>query len=494
MLAAKVIPSNPDTKLWDVVVIGTGPGGATAGYRLAQRGYSVLFLERGKLLQADATVIKGKPFSPNGNSNAALRHGWSPSMPECVSHATPAPKEIPMGCGTGGSTALFSMVMDRFRPSDFSPGTFFPQAEGSSLPPTWPISYKDLEPYYEQAEALYRIRGTCDPLAPAGQKLLNPPAPSAKELDLFETLTSAGLHPYRIHYACEHVPNCSGCWFMLCPHDCRNDAGKICVKPALEDYGAQILPGCEVLSLEQEKRVVRRAVCNWNGGRISIQGRMFILACNAFFTPSLLRRSADRYFPHGLANSSGMLGRNLMMHLSDLLLAEPKRQSISGDPMNHGISLTDFYIWDREKLGSIHVHPSSTTVFATIVEDLPYHHNRVVDDPGSSDKVSYEYCYSNELRHRNKKLLEAFDSALSPHFKLKPLRPLGMLNVTHACGTCRFGDDPRTSVLDRDNRAHDLDNVYVVDASFFPSSGGINPSLTIVANSLRVSDRIACKL
>ena len=134
------------------------------------------------------------------------------------------------------------------------------------------------------------------------------------------------------------------------------------------------------------------------------------------------------------------------------------------------------------------------TVFAAIVEDLPYHGNYVAAKAGSDEDIVYTYRYPGELRHRAQLMNDVFNSAVAPLFDVRPLQPTGTLNGSHVCGTCRFGDDPRTSVLDRDNRAHDLDNLYVLDASFFPSSGGINPSLTIVANSLRATDKIAQRL
>jgi choline dehydrogenase-like flavoprotein len=288
-----------------------------------------------------------------------------------------------------------------------------------------------------------------------------------------------------------------------------------------------------VVRLEEEGRAVRRAICEWNGRQIAVRGKVFLLAANAFLTPALLERSTSDRFPDGLANSSGLVGRNLMLHVSDILLARPRRNSSAhSSGMNHGLSLNDFYVRDGTKLGNIHVHPvevapeniiaflrlhmkwinripgfalpaiaaigsslyRSSTVFSTILEDLPYSSNRVRAVPGSGDRVVYEYVYPDELRRRSSIMFEAFTAAVRQYLDVRPLRPIGTLNYGHVCGTCRFGDDPATSVLDRDNRAHDLDNLYVVDASFFPSSGGMNPSLTIVANSLRVSEKIARRL
>jgi choline dehydrogenase-like flavoprotein len=154
---------------------------------------------------------------------------------------------------------------------------------------------------------LYRVRGTQDPLAPPGAGLLEPPPASARELAIVEALKGAGLHPYRIHYALEQVPGCDGCPGVLCPHPCRNDAARICLYPALDRYGARILPECRAIRLEETGRVVRQVICEWNGQRIALRARVFILAANAFLTPALLQRSANERFPNGLANSSGLV-------------------------------------------------------------------------------------------------------------------------------------------------------------------------------------------
>ena len=523
----------PESHIWDVVVIGAGAGGATAGFAAARLGRSVLFLERGKSLDDDGSVVKGTPFSWESDEDAALRHGWWPDPFFRKEGDAEVPDRLPIGCGTGGSTAVFGMVMDRLRREDFTPRRFFPEARDASLPEAWPIAYEELEPFYDEAERLYRVRGTPDSLNPKRGGLLDPPSPSVKEQVLSDALSKCGLHPYRIHYAQDRVPDCSGCPAMLCSRECRNDAARMCLRPAIEQHGARILTNCRVLRLEVERRELKRAICEWNGRRVVIRSRVFVLAANAFFTPALLLRSANEQFPEGLANSSGLVGRNLMLHVSDFLLLRLKRSPLDlGSEMVHGLSLNDFYFHNGAKLGNINAHSvpiaqeatlaflqmhmrsinrlparlrsavasissylyRGATVFATIVEDLPYAGNRVTPRPRSDHEVTYEYRYPNELRARNWKLVQGFSGAVRSRFSVRPLRPIGMLNNSHACGTCRFGDDPASSVLDRDNRAHDLDNLYVLDASFFPSSGGINPSLTIAANSLRVGEKIARRL
>ena len=240
---------------------------------------------------------------------------------------------------------------------------------------------------------------------------------------------------------------------------------------------------------------------------------VFILAANAFLTPALLQRSASEHFPNGLANSSGLVGRNLMLHASAHVFVRPKRISRTLSlGMNYGLSLNDFYVHKGEKLGNLHAHPIVNrdqavrfvvenswgldllpgplrylvaskgtflscpwTAFAAIVEDLPYLENYVAAKAGSEEDIVYNYRYPPELRRRTRLMVDGFKAAVAALFDVRSLEPVGDLNGSHVCGTCRFGDDPRMSVLDRENRAHDLDNLYVLDASFFPSSGGINP-------------------
>ena len=533
MTVAEGVPADPEGHVWDVVVVGAGAGGATAGYAAARLGCSVLFLERGKRIDHDPAVIKGRPYSWRGGAEAALNHGWWPKPVFRKEGESESPEYLPLGCATGGSTAVFGMVMDRLRPQDFTPRQFFADVGDSSIPEAWPISYEELAPFYERAEQLYRVRGTADPLTPAGGALLEAPPASPKEHALFDALTACGLHPYRIHYAQDRAEGCSLCPGMLCARRCRNDASRMCLEPAVASHGAQVLTGCRVVRLEARQRVVNAAECDWNGRRVTVRGRVFVLAANALFTPALLLRSGNEQHADGLGNSSGLVGRNLMLHVSDFLLLGLKRSPLALDAaMQHGLSLNDFYVRDGTKLGNVHAHsvpvaPEATqaflqmhqrwinrlpararsaiasfgsylrrgsTVFATVVEDLPYAANRVTPRPWSDDEIGYEYTYPAELQARTRALVRAFRAAVKPRFSLQVVPPIGKLNHGHACGTCRFGDDPRTSVLDRNNRAHDLDNLYVVDASFFPSSGGINPSLTIAANALRVGEQIAARV
>lgn len=517
-------------RTWDVAILGAGLGGGTLGYDLARRGHSVLFIERGPI---QAVTIN--PEFQHEIGNPALR-GWWPAELSHYDGSTVQTFYHPLGCGTGGSSAMFGMVMERFRPEDFEPRRYFPDANNSTAPDAWPISYKDLEPYYDEAERLYRVRGEPDPLFPDGQSCLSPPLATNKERLLLEALSESGLHPYRFHYACERVAGCDGCVGKLCPRNCRNDAHRMCIVPALEAYGADLLTDCRVERLEHSNRAISEVVALHRGQEVRVKARVVVLAANTFGSPLILFRSRSERFPNGLANGSGMVGRNLMLHVSDSLLVKrrgrsPWRLRSPGSQMNHGIAINDFYQIDGVKHGNIHAHPvnvsqesvteylrlryarrakqfpsavavaawigatihAEKTYFATIVDDLPYAENRVLPESSTDDHMAYAYTIHDELRTRAKNLIRRFRRAIASRCSLSVMTQ-SRLNRGHSCGTLRFGHDPRTSVLDSTNRAHELDNLYAVDASFFPSSGGINPGLTIAANALRVAEIIAARL
>lgn len=512
-------------------MIGAGLGGATLGYELAKRGHAVIFLERGRL--QDAAPGHSSGTRPD---DGPLSEGWWPADLSHHDGSSVRTFRHPLGCGSGGSSAIFGMVMERFRPDDFNPGRFV-ERNGSTVPDAWPIQYADLHEHYGVAERLYRVRGTPDPLFPEAADCWEPPPATNKERLLLEAFSDCGLHPYRFHYACERVSGCEGCPGTICRRACRNDAHRACVVPALQEHGASLLAECRVHHLECSGRTVSEAVAVHRGSEIRIRARVFVLAANAFSSPLILLRSRSERFPNGLANSSGMVGRNLMLHVSDSLLV--KRQGLSRSrltplqgPMNHGIGINDFYTIDGVKHGNIHAHPTSVsaqnimayltirypqrvrqfpavarlaaqaaavihaekTYFATIVDDLPYAENRVLPDASSDDRMSYAYTVHDELRRRAENLVRQFALAVKGRCGIRVIGGYGQLNRSHACGTIRFGDDPRTSVLDAVNRAHDVDNLYAVDASFFPSSGGVNPGLTIAANALRVAPAVSASV
>jgi len=536
---------------WDVVVIGTGMGGATTGYELARLGRRVLFLEKGQLSHQAAP----ESDSSTDDRVAALQGALSDS-PEVRLSAGRWPHRLrgstsfgelnffaPLGCGSGGSTALYGAALERFSPADFQPRSNFPEVHDSTLPERWPISHGDLRPWYDRAEVLYGVRGTPDPIDRDDSPVLRAPAPlSVRDRHFLDSFRNLGLHPYQAHVGFEFVEGCNGC-SAICRRGCKADAARICLLPALERFGARLLPECEVRRLEAGPSRVQSIHCRRGNQDLAIRAKVVVLAAGAYMTPVLLLNSSNREWPDGLANRSGLVGRNLMFHVSDFIAIRPLTKLPFAGP-NKGLALNDFYQIAGEKLGTLqsvgatinvpeimqfmrdaaetdptwwrklaspkpywwrklsspavrlvaafayHVLDfKSAAVWATIVEDLPYLDNRIVADPGTANGMRFEYHYRNELRQRVRSFRRRLAEALRPH-RTMVLSGENNLNFGHVCGTCRFGDDAQSSVLNRDNRAHGLSNLYVVDASFFPSSGGTNPSLTIAANALRVAGAI----
>ena len=543
---------------WDAIVVGTGVGGATAGYELARRGKRVLFIEKGPFLHG------GFPAAPSGLSESVVAPAASTApadldrerfgggrWPHYVTAHTNLGRfsfYVPVGCASGGSSAFYAAAMERFTRADFEPGANAGAISDTTLPDSWPVSYDEFEPWYAEAEKLYRVRGTPDPLhGDASGHLLSPPDLNARDRFLVERFKAQGLNPYQLHVACEFVDGCQGCLDGPCQQACKRDSAWTCLIPALAQHKAVLLPETEVASLQEEAGTIRGVVCRRGDEEVQLTARVVILAAGAFATPALLLRSGADGRPQGLANSSGCVGRNLMFHGGDLFALSPG-EDLADEGVQKTLALNDFYSVDGIKFGTfqsmgtrldigqvmqylrdtaeysaawwsgllrprpvwwrkltspfirlgalVYFHLfrfSRAAVWVSIVEDLPYHHNRVYPSPDDPFDIIVEYQYSDELRSRVLRFRKMLKERLGS-LRLMVLTDGKKIDYPHVCGTCRFGDDPATSVLDRNNRAHDVDNLYVVDASFFPSSGGTNPSLTIAANALRVAGIIDADL
>ena len=520
---------------WHAIVIGTGMGGATLGHALARAGRRVLFIDKG----AAAPDLRGRyaeddfprAEAPQPAHRAILARGGR-YADQVVDRSNPRTQRfVPfIGAGAGGSSALYGMALERFFPSDFAAAGHY-AAPGAALPPRWPVSYAEMAPWYDAAERLYRIRGSADPLRADGARehLMAPPALSPAAAEMFSHLQNRQLHPYRLPQACEFVEGCSGCQGYLCARNCKNDADSICLRPAVRDHGAVLLDACEVIALEADATRVTGVVCERHGKRMTLRAPLIVLAAGALETPRILLQSASTHWPQGLANASGLVGKYLMRHHIDLYLVEPK---LAGpfDNRQKELAFNDFYLKDGQKLGSVQsfgrLPPAATLaasladelrqgpvplaaplfglarpfvtpvlrglverrfILATTIEDFPYADNRVgpAAEPGSRLELQYRLHDGDAAR------IAAMRAAMKDvlaGYRYKLIKQAeNNQRIAHACGTCRFGDDPATSVLDRNNRAHGLDNLYVVDSGFFPSSGGTNPSLTIAANALRVA-------
>lgn len=526
---------------WDVIVVGTGMGGATIGYALAKTGMSILFCEKGKSARSSDSLM-GRyaeqclgDSTRSASSQGAVFKDAGREWAEVEDRTTSNVKTyVPfIGAGTGGSTALYGMALERFFPEDFTPRVRHPDAEDSTLPDLWPITYHNLLPYYEEAERLYRVRGGPDALRGADfhPSYLHPPPLSANAQGLSDYLCEQGCHPYRLPMACEFLPDCNCCQGYLCPRECKNDSRRICLEPALSKFGAKLLDECEVVRLEATPHEVTGVVCIHDGKTVTLHGGIIILAAGALFTPKILLQSASEVCPSGLANRSGQVGKNLMRHYVDLYVLKSKANQAEKAAWKE-LAFNDYYFAGGRKLGSVQgfgalppvaqlvetleqelrqspipsvdfffraVKPllrryleyrlNGSLILATVMEDLPYADNRL--EVGAGGRMQLYYS----IRPREQERVEQMRALMRR--LLKRFRPMVIRQaeknerLAHACGTCRFGVSSADSVLNEDNRAHDLGNLYVVDASFFPSSAGINPSLTIAANALRVAKRIA---
>lgn len=510
-------------EIWDVAVIGTGMGGATIGYELAKAGHRVIFLEKG---HADF-LNAGKDLQlDNEDSSARLQNGNWPTKITGGNGETISQFFAPLGCGAGGTTLLYAAALERFDPNDFAP-----TGQDKSMP-AWPISFEQLLPYYRMAEKMFKVCGTWDPRDPdADSQLLPPPHMAECDVHFFESFKASGLHPYRLHVAYAYEADCKECGGYICQRKCKGDAKNICLEPALRTGNAFLIDQCEVEHLEANASEVKEIIGLHNGERISIRARIVVLSAGAYFTPSLLLKSRNEYWPNGLANTSDMVGRNLMFHVSDFIAVWPRgKYSIMGPRKT--LAFRDFYTHNGAILGLVQstgltagygnivyflkttfdrsrwswfkpVRPllripayiasiifGKATIFATILQDKPYPENRIVLELNEPSGIRFEYRVSEELRERISLLKNLIKKSLKGH-RLYTISQDVSLNYGHPCGTCRFGTDPSTSVLDANNKAHDLSNLYVVDASFMPTSGGAGPSLTVAANALRVAAHIS---
>jgi len=510
-------PTVAASRHWDVIIIGTGVGGATVGRSLALGGLSVLFLEKG------GRIGRSEESNAAVTPESRLAQGW---WPQPVTHRQTSGNRkrfyAAVGCAVGGSSIHYAAALERMSASDFD-GLHTPS--GSTSP--WPVSFEEFLPHYEAAEKLYGIRR--DSSHSAEQRM------SEWDRALMEQMRQNGLKPEPLHVAIRYDEQCKECIGRVCPRDCKSDARVACLEPALREPQCHILEHCDVQTLDADKESVRVVKALQLGHELELRARIVVLSAGAMHTPQILLRSRNEYWPQGLANSSDQVGRNLMFHTSDIFaLWAPHRLARQGR-QRKSISVRDFYVHKGQRLGYVQsmgldagrgeiaayikdqlrrrgVHnelllsllakaPShigalmfgGAGIFAGMTEDDPNPNNRIILDPSEPDGASFSYTLTDDLRRRAAELRRAFSQAVRPWRMLRISTELEM-NYGHPCGTCRFGDERGSSVLDRDCRAHDLENLYVVDASFMPRSGAINPSLTIAANALRVAPQIAARL
>ena len=516
---------------FDIIIIGSGAGGGTLAQRLAPTGKKILILERGEHLPREAENwdskavfidrryrtkehwydSRGKPFIPN-------THYW-----------------------VGGNTTFYGAALMRLREGDFHQV----QHKGG-ISPEWPIKLEDLAPYYTEAEHLWRVHGArgVDP----AEKGDEPPYPFPAVHDdpgiarLRSHLEDQGWKPFSLplgvnldqgHPVTSACIKCKTCGGYPCLVKAKSDARTLAIEPLLDLPNITLLTGRKVTKLETDGsgRTVTDVVCDTAQGEERWTGDIVVLAAGAVNTACILLASANAAHPTGLANGSDQVGRNYAFHTLTAMV------SLTAAPIDttfpKTLAVNDFYWKDPNggfdfPMGHIQLleYMSGKTLegqvsdwlppalapdfifssvaerllsFLVISEDLPMPENRVTLGPDG--RINLAYTHNNLEGHERlvntlRSALDGFVShahPLSQHrLELDSLLPL--YGTAHQVGTTRFGTDPASSVLDVNCKAHELDNLYVVDSSFFVSAAAVNPTLTIVANALRVGDHVKQRL
>jgi choline dehydrogenase-like flavoprotein len=501
-----------DDQYYDFIIIGTGAGGGTLVHKLAPTGKKILVLERGEVM----------PLEEQNRSNVDIFRKERYHAPEQWYDSAGEPFSPQTNYAVGGNTKIYGSALLRMRERDFEEVR---HQEGVS--PEWCLKYADFEPYYTAAEQLYMVHGQ---IMPPGQAAADPTEPphsadypyAAVDHDPYmqpvvEAIAQQGLHPSTIPVGLTRQED-----------DPTSDSEVCGLVPALKHDNVTLRTSAKVVCLHTNPsgRAVKAVEAEIGGQSYLFLGDVIVLACGAINSAALLLRSANDACPDGIANSSGLVGRNLMKH-SLTAVVQLSTTSNSGK-FPRSVYINDFYWGDNSfpyPMGYIQntggllqdvifaESPPVLSVLAKVVpgfglkqlatrsigwwaqtEDLPDANNRVRVD---KDRLYLEYTPNNVEAHDRLvyhwiEVLKAIE-ATQPIFQRSNIHPRGeapLQVVANQCGTCRFGTDPATSVLDPNCRAHDLDNLYVVDSSFFPSNAGVSPCLTIMANALRVGDHL----
>lgn len=512
---------------YDILIIGSGAGGGTLARQLAPSGKRILVLERGDWLPREAD---------NWDSQAVFVDNRYVPAETWYDH-----EDKPFAPGihywVGGATKVYGAALYRLRREDFGE-----LRHHDGISPAWPIDYSDFEPYYARAEQLYEVHGNHGEDPTEGFTSAPYPFPALDHepriQQLSDDLERAGYHPFHapcgVRLLADDMVNsrcirCRTCDGFPCLVQAKSDAEMLGIRPALEHPNVTLHTGALARKLltDPTGRTVTGVVVDQGDEQVTYRADIVVVAAGAANSARLLLASANDQHPNGLANGSDQVGRNYMYHNSVAVLA------ISREPnptmFQKTLGVNDFYFGMKGfeyPMGNIQMvgksdaemfrgeKPLETKLapqfslnevaehavdFWLSTEDLPNPGNRVTLTRDGSIKLSY--TPNNQVPKQ--RLYDQLKSMLG-HLGMHPdhLIPrttylkneVGIAGVAHQAGTLRFGADPASSVLDADCKAHELDNLYVADTSFFPSIGAVNPALTAMANAIRVGDLLLERL
>ena len=508
---------------YDVIIIGTGAGGGTLAYRLAASGKRILLLERGSFLPREkANWDPMQVFKHERYFNAET---WYDKDNQELHPAA--------GYWVGGNTKLYGGTLFRMREQEFDT-----VVHKGGISPAWPLKYQDFEPYYTEAEKLYHVHGKrgLDPTEPWTNEDYPFPAIAHEPRiqAVHDDLQAKGLQPFYLPMAIKlneqasylsECIRCETCDGHPCLVHAKADAEVIGVRPAIEQQNVTLITEAKVQRLHTSSsgREITMVETEVAGEPRLFRGDIIVVACGAINSAALLLRSHNDRHPNGLANRSDQVGRNFMKHNCAVVIGLMKQENPTLFQKTLGVN--DFYWGDPDfpyPMGQVQLSGKvNKTMLMDDVplmidkdvssedaalhsvdwwlmgEDLPDLHNRV---RVKGDKIFLDYTENNtesfnRLVNRWTEVLKSIDVDLGFMMRSRYYHSNFPLKwVAHQCGTCRFGTEPMLSVLDVNCRTHDVDNLYVVDSSFFPSNTGLNPTLTIIANALRVGDLLIERL
>jgi choline dehydrogenase-like flavoprotein len=498
-------------KKYHTIIIGSGAGGGTLAHALAPSGEEILILERGGYLPREKENWDPASVFVDGAFNCGEK--WIDRNGKSFEPGT--------HYFVGGNTKFYGAALLRLRERDFEEIHHY-----GGISPAWPLKYKDFKPYYQMAEELYEVHGQRgeDPTEPPEEKpYAYPPVshePRMKEI--YDDLKAEGLKPFHLPLGvrlnekqkekslCIRCDTCDG---YPCLADAKSDSHHICIAPTLDRYkNVHLLTHAKALRVLANGAKATAVEVEYQGAIHRFEANRIVVSCGAINSAALLLRSK-------IGNSSGLVGRNYMCHLNSAIVAIGRRKN----PVifQKTIGVNDFYFGapdSKYPLGHIQLlgkvkgammrgdapffvpnffidwlaeHAIGWWITS---EDLPDPNNRVFVD--EQDRIHLHCDQKNQEAHRRlliklKQILNATGYTIHRHTSTGYLaKKIPIAGVAHQVGTLRFGTDPKTSVLDLNCRAHDLDNLYVVDGSFFPSAGAVNPALTIIANALRVGKHL----
>ena len=495
----------------DIVIMGSGPGGSALAYALRNSGAKVLVIERGGYLPIEPANWDAKAVFNNG------RYKTSETWFDVVAGRSYRPGNH---YWVGGQTKMYGANLQRFRSDDFDD---VEHVDGIS--PAWPITYNEIEPYYGEAETVFAVRGEAgvDPTEPFRSTSFPYPAiPHEPAIaQLVKNLEAKGLHPHPLEMAvnwdgdgCNPEHPCTGCDGFPCYARGKADAETQCLQPALSSPDVELLSNMHVdrLTMSNDGRQVISAEVGYRGERVSITGGMFVLACGAANSPAVLLRSVSSAWPSGIGNRHDQVGRHYMLQNQSALMSVRPFEA-TNLTMQKTVGLHDFLynapdfpypagaIQTLGKLTGLMIQSDQPFLPKRLLnamvnrsidwwmtsEELPDPNNRV--QLGKDGRIEVTWNPNNEKAHhvllsQVKKIMREAGYPFNFH------KRFGIAANAHQCGTLRLGDEPSNSVCDPTGKLHGIDNLYVADASVFPSSTAMAPTLTLVALSLRMGKRL----